>query len=601
MAYIVPNSDIRLLSDVPIDKSYRHTLWFDTPANQEAYFIGKSKRYFPKCTYTRATPGYIKVQASADDVRDCNYMMYRNTAYSNKWFYAFIINVVYISNNVCGIVFVIDQLQTWFFDMHLSECFIDRQHAVTDNPGDNLIPENLETGEYMYVDNNLDWSKTFTGYDVIVYTTFSSSLTADNKWVFAGTQGTYRWGIYTGLNMRVFRHIENADTVASINSFLSAAVEEFGIDNGIISLIMIPSDSLDDKLLPTQIPHSIPKITSLDYYTPKNKKLLTYPYCFIEAQNCEGATAAFRQEYFGGTNPAVCQFMITFNITTMPVALCVPINYKGSEYNYSEGLFINNFSQCSYNTDMFKAYMAQSLVGSTMLKAADNVRVGSATIKNDIDYVARAMYNGFTGKEAPTYSPINPEDYKINANWIRENAAALTFAQFGLTAGAAAASLPVYDSAPAGQLLLPGATGGGGTAVDSVPTIDGTIYNIMQGVYSHAIAAPHNTGANSPDYFTSNRLKGFWLFHRTITNEFARKIDSYFTRFGYAQHNIAVPNIHTRNRFTYIKTVDCVVHGDLPADAGEMIQNIFDSGITFWADHDNVGNYSLDNPIYTGG
>lgn len=582
MAYIVPNSDIRLLSDVPVDKSYRHTLWFDTPANQEAYFIGKSKRYFPKCSYTRATPGYIKVQASADDVRDCNYMMYRNTAYSNKWFYAFITNVVYISNTVCGIVFAIDQLQTWFFAMSLSECFIERQHSVTDNAGDNLIPENLETGEYMYVDNNLDWSKTFTGYDVIVYTTFSSTLSPTGQWTFAGTQGTYRWGIYTGLNMRVFRHIENETTVASINSFLAAAVEEFGTDNGIISLIMIPSDSLDDQLLPTQIPHSIPKITSLDYYTPKNKKLLTYPYCFIEGQNCEGATAAFRQEYFGGTNPAVCQFMITFNITTMPVALCVPINYKGSEYNYSEGMFINNFSQCSYNTDMFKAYMAQSLAGSTMLKAVDEVRVGAATVKNDVNYVFSAMREGMKTGQIPSYKPIDTEDVKINANWVRENAAAMTAASMGMAAGGAAIA---GDAANLGAL----------------PSVESSIYNTMQAIYSHAVAAPHNTGANTPDYFTSNRLKGFWLFHRTITNEFARKIDGYFTRFGYAQHVITVPNIHARNRFTYVKTVDCVVHGDLPADAGEMIENIFDSGITFWADHANVGNYSMDNPIYTGG
>lgn len=582
MAYIIPNSDIRLLYDVPLDKGYRHTLWFDTPANQEAYFMGKSKRYFPKCTYARATPGYIKVQASADDVRDCNYLMYRNTAYSNKWFYAFITNVVYISNNVCGIVFVVDQLQTWFFEMRLSECFIERQHAVTDNPGDNLIPENLETGEYMYVDNNLDWSKTFTGYDVIVYSTFSSTLTTDNKWLFAGTQGSYRWGIYTGLNMRVFRHIENADTVASINSFLSAAVEEFGTDNGIISLVMIPSDSLDDQLLPTQIPHSIPKITSLDYYTPKNKKLLTYPYCFIEAQNCEGATAAFRQEYFGGTNPAVCQFMITFNITTAPVALCVPINYKGAEYNYSEGLFINNFSQCSYNTDMFKAYMAQSLAGSTMLKAVDEVRVGAATVKNDVNYMISAMRDGMKTGQIPSYNPVNPDDVKINANWVRENAATMTALSMGGAAAGAAIS-------------------GDAESFGALPSVESSIYNTMQAIYSHAVAAPHNTGSNTPDYFTSNRLKGFWLFHRTITNEFARKIDGYFTRFGYAQHVITVPNIHARNRFTYIKTVDCVVHGDLPADAGDMIQNIFDSGITFWADHDNVGNYSLDNPIYTGG
>ena len=217
-----------------------------------------------------------------------------------------------------------------------------------------------------------------------------------------------------------------------------------------------------------------------------------------------------------------------------------------------------------------------------MLKAVDEGRVGAATVKNDVNYVISAMREGMKTGQIPNYNPINQEDVKINANWVRENAATMTALSMGGAAAGAAIS-------------------GDAESFGALPSVESSIYNTMQAIYSHAVAAPHNTGSNTPDYFTSNRLKGFWLFHRTITNEFARKIDGYFTRFGYAQHVITVPNIHARNRFTYIKTVDCVVHGDLPADAGDMIQNIFDSGITFWADHDNVGNYSLDNPIYTGG
>ena len=84
-------------------------------------------------------------------------------------------------------------------------------------------------------------------------------------------------------------------------------------------------------------------------------------------------------------------------------------------------------------------------------------------------------------------------------------------------------------------------------------------------------------------------------------SEYARIIDQYFSRFGYAQHKIDTPNIRARDRWTYVKTVDCNVHGNLPSEAISQIQNIFDSGITWWADTENVGNYSLDNGIFVNG
>ena len=116
-------------------------------------------------------------------------------------------------------------------------------------------------------------------------------------------------------------------------------------------------------------------------------------------------------------------------------------------------------------------------------------------------------------------------------------------------------------------------------------------------MYAKSVQAPHNTGGNTPDYLTSNRLKGFWFFHRTIRYEYAKIIDDYFSRFGYACHQIKVPNIHSRTKWTYTKTVGCQIHGNLPADAIASIQTIFDRGITFWADPSNFGNYSLSNDI----
>ncbi len=35
------------------------------------------------------------------------------------------------------------------FQLSLKECFIDREHSATDEVGENIVPENLEKGEYI--------------------------------------------------------------------------------------------------------------------------------------------------------------------------------------------------------------------------------------------------------------------------------------------------------------------------------------------------------------------------------------------------------------------------------------------------------------------
>ena len=72
-------------------------------------------------------------------------------------------------------------------------------------------------------------------------------------------------------------------------------------------------------------------------------------------------------------------------------------------------------------------------------------------------------------------------------------------------------------------------------------------------------------------------------------------IDDYFTMFGYAVRQIGVPNMNARPYFTYVKTVGCTVHGNMPSDHAKQIEQIFDKGVRFWKSVDNIGNYNLNN------
>ena len=101
-------------------------------------------------SYQRYGRNQIKVQIPMDLLLDCNYLMFNNQRFGNKWFYAFITHLEYISEVVTLVSYEIDVLQTWAFDYTPNPCYIERCHAVTDDPGDNLVEENLELGEYIW-------------------------------------------------------------------------------------------------------------------------------------------------------------------------------------------------------------------------------------------------------------------------------------------------------------------------------------------------------------------------------------------------------------------------------------------------------------------
>ena len=113
---IQPQSNIKLLHNVPLDTSYDHTIYFASSSAQYTYFAGLVKYNLTNQSYQRVNKGKARVAKCADDIYDCNYMMFQNTAFGSKWFYAYIKAIEYINNETSEIEFEIDPIQTWFFD-----------------------------------------------------------------------------------------------------------------------------------------------------------------------------------------------------------------------------------------------------------------------------------------------------------------------------------------------------------------------------------------------------------------------------------------------------------------------------------------------------
>lgn len=77
-------------------------------------------------------------------------MYYRN---NNRWYFNFITDIRFQNENKSDVYFEQDVFQTWFADDTLKISFVEREHTNDDTFGSNLVPENLETGEYVYNQN----------------------------------------------------------------------------------------------------------------------------------------------------------------------------------------------------------------------------------------------------------------------------------------------------------------------------------------------------------------------------------------------------------------------------------------------------------------
>ena len=64
--YIVPDSEVYMLSGVPLSTQQKHTIYFSDKKTQENYFISKAKKQFAKVTYNRVNKGKCRMQATAD-------------------------------------------------------------------------------------------------------------------------------------------------------------------------------------------------------------------------------------------------------------------------------------------------------------------------------------------------------------------------------------------------------------------------------------------------------------------------------------------------------------------------------------------------------
>ena len=371
MSYIAPNSDIVLCTNVPLDNSYDHTVTFANLSAQQAYFASKAYKTITQNSYQRAMKNSLRIACTMDEAVRCNYLYFRNISFENKYFYAFITGWEYVNNITTEITYEIDVFQTFAFDMHIQPCFVEREHPNTDVIGENLVPENLELGEYIVNGSGSLVPSTQEGVVtdnacVLFYCDFNDDSTCTP---YTGGFANY---VYSGLN------VIKKETVNEITEFINRVTTNNKIE-GIVAAYMCPFSPANPsrwQYYTWQI--NIQKqFVTMDGYVPRNKKLWTAPY-FTGRIRCDSESADFPIEYFTGNNMS---FDLVGIVLPEPVLSIIPTNFKklGGGRRLDLRLTISQFPQVSFNVDVFKVYLAQN-AASLPTKMITSVAQGASPI-----------------------------------------------------------------------------------------------------------------------------------------------------------------------------------------------------------------------------
>lgn len=140
-------------------------------------------------------------------------------------------------------------------------------------------------------------------------------------------------------------------------------------------------------------------------------------------------------------------------------------------------------------------------------------------------------------------------------------------------------------------------TGGLGGVVGVGTGIQGAteIANLLQQRADKELMPPQAKGSATPSVNVANGFHHFTFQRKSLGIEMAQTIDDFFDLYGYKINRVKIPNRKVRENWTYTKTIGCHITGNLCNDDLTKIESIYNNGITFWVNGNNIGNYSLSN------
>lgn len=284
---------------------------------------------------------------------------------------------------------------------------------------------------------------------------------------------------------------------------------------------------------------------SLDGYTPRNKKLLTYPYIYLGFNPQNGTKKIYRYEDFANATPT---FKIISEINPNPTVQFIPQNYRGANGDsLSDNASLNGYPTISFKTDTFNVWLAQNNDVISLQMQQENYNYNIDAIKGGMGILGDMgnMLSGDKGSIAGGFSGFIDKSIEL---------------------------------------------------MRSDKNHEFYIKNQMAQIEKQAML-PDNASLSS----SNSTLLGYNMFDKniftryTIKREFAERLDKYFDMYGYTINELKNININSRPNWNYIKTQGANILGDIPQYDLQSIKEMFDNGITFWHNPETFLDYSKNN------
>lgn len=332
---VTPNTIVKLYSGIPCDPTYQNVLQWDTVEEQNEFFA----QQVPVATYTdfQFIDGSreLRIPRQMENCYHINYVAYQNHRYGNKWFYAFVEDMRYLSPESTALVLNQDIWASWQFDLNFNKSFVERETVSDDTVGAHTVPENVEKGDYVVT------AKSYIQFSYQFITIYATEPAPGGEgWSTSYPLGEA--GGTVGIQIPIYNKTYPRTSYATVADDLKSFVEA-GKSDAVISVVLRAEIIGSQGVFPARTLN----------YSPRNNKLLTFPYVCAVAY-CPGQSILlhyelWNREYYFSTDGGPNQRWIF-----------MPKNYGGETLGEAYQLTINSTMAIPWISDYFQNWSAQN-------------------------------------------------------------------------------------------------------------------------------------------------------------------------------------------------------------------------------------------------